>query len=39
MLLGWTQSLIEIDIRNLPGGKERPAYRAYILPAICEPIV
>jgi hypothetical protein len=39
MTLGSTQPLSEISTRNLPGGKNRPAYRADNLAAICEPIV
>jgi hypothetical protein len=39
MALGSTQPLTEMSIRNLPGGKGRPAHRADNLTAICEPIV
>jgi hypothetical protein len=39
MALGSTQSLTEISIRNLPGGKGRPARKADNITAICEPIV
>jgi hypothetical protein len=39
MALGSTQPLTEMSTRNLPGGKKRPARRAYNLTAICEPIV
>jgi hypothetical protein len=35
--LGPTKPLTEISIRNLPGGKKRPARRATNLAAICEP--
>jgi hypothetical protein len=35
--LRWTQPLTEMSARNLPGGKGRPAHKAY-LTAICEPI-
>jgi hypothetical protein len=38
MALESTQSLTETSTRNLPGGKERPARKAYNLTAICEPI-
>jgi hypothetical protein len=39
MALGSTQSLTEMNTRNLPGGKEQPALKADNLTAICEPIV
>jgi hypothetical protein len=39
MALGSTQPLTEMNIRNLPGGKEQPARRADNLAAICEPNV
>jgi hypothetical protein len=39
MALKSTQPLTEMSIRNLPGGKKRPARRADNLTAICEPIV
>jgi hypothetical protein len=39
MALGSTQPLTEMSIRNLPGGKKRPARRADNLAAICEPNV
>jgi hypothetical protein len=39
MALGLTQPLIEMNIRNHPGGKGRPARKADNLIAICEPIV
>jgi hypothetical protein len=39
MALGSTQPLIEMSIRNLPGGKGRQAHKADNLTAICEPIV
>jgi hypothetical protein len=38
MALGSTQPPTEMSIRNLPGGKERPARKAENLTAICEPI-
>jgi hypothetical protein len=38
MALGWTESLTEMSIRNLHGGKVRPALKADNLTAICEPI-
>jgi hypothetical protein len=38
MALGSTQLLTEMSIRNLPGGKGRPA-RKIDLTAICDPIV
>jgi hypothetical protein len=38
MALGSTQPLTEMSIRNLPGGKGRPARKADKLTAICEPI-
>jgi hypothetical protein len=38
MVLGSTQPLTEISIRNLPGGKERPVCKAQNLTAICELI-
>jgi hypothetical protein len=34
-----TQPLTEMSIRNLPGGKKRPAHRADNLSAIYEPNV
>jgi hypothetical protein len=37
--LGLTRPLTEMSIRNLPGGKGRPARKADNLTAICEPIV
>jgi hypothetical protein len=39
MALGSSQPLTEISVRNLPGGKERPALRADNHTAICEPSV
>jgi hypothetical protein len=39
MAMGSTQPLTEMSIRNLPGGKARPARKADNLTAICEPIV
>jgi hypothetical protein len=39
MALGLTHSLTDVSTRNLPGGKGRPAHKADILTAICEPIV
>jgi hypothetical protein len=39
MALGSTQHLKEKSIRNLPGGKGRPARKADNVTAICEPIV
>jgi hypothetical protein len=39
MALGLTQPLTEMSIRNIPGGKGRPAHKADNLTAICEPIV
>jgi hypothetical protein len=39
MALGSTQSLTEMSIRNIPGGKRRPAHKADSLTAIYEPIV
>jgi hypothetical protein len=38
MALGSTQSLREKSIRNIPGGKGRPARTADNLTANCEPI-
>jgi hypothetical protein len=38
MDLGSTQPLIEMSIRNLPGGKGRPTLKAD-LTAICEQII
>jgi hypothetical protein len=38
MALGSTQPLTQMGIRNLPGGKRRPARKAD-LTAICEPIL
>jgi hypothetical protein len=37
LALGSTQPLTEISIRNLHGGKKRPARRANNLAAICGP--
>jgi hypothetical protein len=39
MALGSNQPLTEINTRNLPGGKKRPARKADNLTAICEPNV
>jgi hypothetical protein len=39
MALGLTQPLTEINTRNIPGGKKRPARTADNLAAICEPSV
>jgi hypothetical protein len=39
MTLGQTQPLSEINTRNFPGGKKRPARRADNLAAIYEPNV
>jgi hypothetical protein len=36
MALGSTQPLTEMNTRNLPGGKKRPARKADNLAAICE---
>jgi hypothetical protein len=33
------QLLTQMSTRNFPGGKKRPARRAYNLAAICEPNV
>jgi hypothetical protein len=38
-VLGSTQPLTGMNTRNLPQGKGRPAGKADILTAICEPIV
>jgi hypothetical protein len=37
--LGSTQPITEMNTRNLPGGKGRPARKADNLTAICEPTV
>jgi hypothetical protein len=39
MALGLTQPLTEMSTRNIPGGKKRPARRAYNLTAIYVPNV
>jgi hypothetical protein len=39
MALGFTQPLIEMSTRNLPGGKGQLAHKADKLIAMCEPIV
>jgi hypothetical protein len=39
MAQGSTQPQTEMNTRNLPGGKGRPAHKADKLTAICEPIV
>jgi hypothetical protein len=39
VILGSTQPLTEMNTRNLPGGKGRPARKGDNLAAICEPIV
>jgi hypothetical protein len=39
MALGSTQPLTETSIKNLSGGKWRPARKADNLTAICEPTV
>jgi hypothetical protein len=39
MSLRSTQPVSEMNTRNLPGGKGRPARKADKLTAICEPIV
>jgi hypothetical protein len=39
MALESTQPVTEMSIRNVPGGKERPARKADNLTVICEPIV
>jgi hypothetical protein len=39
MVMGSTQLLTKMSIRNLPGGKMRPARRADKLATICEPSV
>jgi hypothetical protein len=39
MALGSTEPLREMSIRNLPGGKKRPAHRADNFAAIYEPNV
>jgi hypothetical protein len=36
---GATHALAEMSTRNLPGGKEQPAYKADNLTAICELII
>jgi hypothetical protein len=36
MALGSTQPMIEMNTRNLPGGKGRPALKADNLTAICD---
>jgi hypothetical protein len=38
MALGSIQPLIEITIRNLPGGKKAATLKANNLTAFCEPI-
>jgi hypothetical protein len=38
MALGSTEPLTQMSTRNLPGSKGRPARKADILIAICEPI-
>jgi hypothetical protein len=37
--LGSTEPLTEMNTRNLPGGKGRPAPKADSLTTVCEPIV
>jgi hypothetical protein len=39
MVLGSTQPLTEMSTSNIPGGKGRPARKAYNLTTICQPIV
>jgi hypothetical protein len=39
MALGSIQPPIEINTRNLPGGKQRPVRKADNLTTICEPIL
>jgi hypothetical protein len=39
MVLGSTQPLTEMSIKNLTGAEERPELKADNLTAICEPIV
>jgi hypothetical protein len=39
MALGSIQPVTEMDIRNLPEGKRRPARKAGNLTAICETIL
>jgi hypothetical protein len=39
MALGSTQPLTEMSIRNLRGGKGRPALNADNITAICEPLL
>jgi hypothetical protein len=39
MALGSSQPLTEMSIRNLPGGKKRPACKTNNLTALCVPIV
>jgi hypothetical protein len=39
MALVFTQSVIEMSIRNLPGGKARLARKADNLTSFCEPII
>jgi hypothetical protein len=39
MVPGFAQPLTEMSTNNLPGGKVRPARKAYNLTAICELIV
>jgi hypothetical protein len=39
MALRFNKLLIEMSIRNFPGGKMRPVLEADKLTAICEPMV
>jgi hypothetical protein len=39
MALGLTQPVTEMSIKNLPGGKKRPARNPDNLTAICELII
>jgi hypothetical protein len=38
LAVGSTQPLTEMSTRDLPGGKQRLASKAYNVTAICEPI-
>jgi hypothetical protein len=39
MAMEFTQTLIEMNTRELPGGKEQPARKVDSLTAICEPTI
>jgi predicted transcriptional regulator len=39
MAMGTIQPVTELSMRNLPGGKGRPAHKAYNLTAICKAII